>query len=146
MTTTDDIAAAVVGRLEASPAVLAALPGGCWYERADEEADAGAYAVFGLERGGEPEWYSDGTYTVPYTLRIAAYSAQGAGDPGAVQRALAAALSVGPTEWGELESGRVLHCLARGYDGRFSPTLRSAADVFVSGAQWALLIEGDTEP
>lgn len=146
MTTVDDIAAAVVSRLEGNAEVAAALPGGCWYGRADEQAPAGAYAVFALETAGEAEWYSDGTFTCPYTLRVAAYSAQGTGDATAIQRALAGALSVGPTGWGDLEQGRVLHCLARGYDGKFSPTLRSAADVFVSGAQWALLIEGDTEP
>lgn len=145
MTTVDDIAAAVISRLEGSAAVLTALPGGCWNGRADEEAPAGAYAVFALEREGEPEWYSDSTFTAQYTLRIAAYSAQGSGDATAIQRALAEALSANPNDWGDLEQGRVLHCLARGYDGKFSPTLRSAADVFVSGAQWALMIEGDTE-
>lgn len=146
MTTIDDIAAGVVGRLESSAAVLAALPGGCWFGRADEQGEPGAYAVFQLEISGDPEWYSDGTFTATYTLRVAAYSAQGTGDASAVQRALAEALSTEVTEWGDLEAGRVLHCLPRGYDGKFSPTLRSAADVFVSGAQWSLLIEGDTEP
>lgn len=145
MTTVDDIAAAVVNRLEGSAAVLAALPGGCWNGRADEQSD-GAYAVFQLELSGEPEWYSDGTFTANYVLRVAAYTAQGTGDASAVQRALADALSTSVTDWGDLEAGRVLHCLPRGYDGKFSPTLRSAADVFVSGAQWGLLIEGDTEP
>lgn len=146
MTTADDIAAAIVNRLEGSAAVLTALPGGCWYGRADEQAPAGAYAVFALEIAGDAEWYSDGTFTCPYTLRVAAYSAQGSGDATAIQRALAEALSTSPTDWGDLEQGRVLHCLPRGYDGKFSPTPRSAADVFVSGAQWSLLIEGDTEP
>lgn len=145
MTTVDDIAAAVVNRLEGSAAVLAALPGGCWNGRADEQSE-GAYAVFALEREGDPEWYSDGTFTATYVLRVAAYTAQESGDATAVQRALADALSVDLTEWGDLEAGRVLHCLPRGYDGKFSPVLRSARDVFVSGAQWALLIEGDTEP
>lgn len=143
MVTLDDIAAAVAGRCTASAAFAAAVPGGAWLERADENAPA-PYAVFGVERDGPPEFCSDGSFMQGYTVRMAVYSDSGS-DPNAAQVAAAKALNADPTGWAALRDGRVMHCLPRGYDGRFEPRLRQAKDVFVSGAQWSLLVEGNAE-
>ncbi|HEY1191552.1 MAG TPA: hypothetical protein VGE74_28225 [Gemmata sp.] len=141
MVTFDDLAAAVVSRCSGSSAFTTAIPGGAWLERADESATA-PYAVFGIEREGQPEFQSDGTYIQGFTIRMAVYSGSGT-DPNAAQLGMAAALNTDPTDWDSLRDGRVMHCLPRGYDGRFDPRLRSAKDVFVSGAQWSLLVDGN---
>lgn len=145
MITFDDIAAAVKARCDAAAEFAAALPGKAWPDRGPD-APAGVYAVFGVERAGDPEFASDGSYLQPFSLRMAAYSPVGTADPQAAQRAMAAAINPDPTAWNALRDGKVVHCLPRGYDGKFAPELRSAADVFVSAAQWELLIEGNLEP
>lgn len=140
MVTGDDLAVAILARCDATFQI--AVPGKAWYLRADENA-ATPYSVFGIERAGEPEWQSDGSYLQEFAARMAAYSEQGAGvDPNVIQLAMAVAMNTAPTGWSALRAGRVLHCLPRGYDGRFAPQLRQSRDVFVSGAQWALLVEG----
>lgn len=145
MVTYDDIATAVVARCEASGDFAAAVPGKAWCERADENAPAGTYAVFGIERLGDPEVFSDGSYLQRFTLRVATYSDIRSADPQAAQRAVAGAINTDPTGWDSLRDGRVVHCLPRGYDGKFDPKLRAASDVFIGGAQWELLIEGNLE-
>ena len=144
MVTVDDIAAAVKGRCAGSAAFVAAVPGGAYFERPDEDA-AAPYAVFGLDRADDPEFDSGGGYTQGFTLRMAVYSVVGTSDPQAAQLGMADALNTSPTDWAALRAGRVLHGLPRGYDGRFDPKLRNSADVFVSAAQWALLVEGNLE-
>ena len=135
-------------RCAASAAFALALPGGAWLGRGPDEP-AGAYAVFTLELDGDPEFCSDGSYTQGYVLRVGAYSYQGDGAataPQATQSGMAAALNRDPTDWDALRDGRVLHCLPKGYDGRFDERLREGRDVFVSGGRWVILIEGDLEP
>jgi len=134
--TADDIAAAVGAKLGATAA------GGAWFLRAAESADS-PYEVFSVDRRGEPEFESDGSYLQEWTVRAAAYSDQGAGaDPNDVQLAMAGAMSADPTGWPALRDGAVLHCLPDGFDGQFSPTLRRARDTFVAGGQWRLLVSG----
>lgn len=142
MVTIDDIAAGVFDRT--GGAFLTAIPGKAWFGRVDENA-ASPYAVFGIERGGPPEFFSDGSYLQEWTLRMGAYTDQGVQDPNAVQLAIATAINTDPTSWSALREGRVLHCLPQGWDGRFAPELRHARDVFVAGGQWTLLIEGNLE-
>lgn len=152
MITLDDLAAAVVARCAASAAFTAALPGGAWLDRGEDEP-TGAYAVFTLALEGEPEWFSDGSYLRSYTLRMAAYTAQGVAptadpaqsqpsSPQAVQLAMADALNPGPTSWPALRAGSVNICLPRGYDGRHSEKLRGGKDVFVAAGQWMITVEG----
>ena len=145
MVTFDDIAVAVLARCAGSSAFTTAVPGKAWLDRAGE-VDAIPYAVFGIERTGEPDFSSDGSYTQAFTIRMVVYSDQGATDPNAAQLAMADALNKNPTNWTALRDGGVMHCLPRGYDGRFDPRLRNAKDMFVSGAQWVMLIEGNREP
>lgn len=143
MVTLDDIAAAIVARCGASSAFTTAVPGKAWLERVDETAEA-PYALFSIERDGQPEFQSDGSYMQAFTIRMAVYSDAGAG-PQAVQLAMASALNADPTGWAPLRDGNVMHCLPRGYDGKFDPKLRAAKDVFVSGGQWSMLIDGNAE-
>lgn len=145
MVTFDDIAAAVIARCTASSAFTTAIPGKAWLERVDENA-AGVYALFGIERAGEPEIESSGTYLQRFMLRMAAYSDIRTANPQTAQLAMADAINTGPTDWDPLRDGKIVHCLPRGYDGQFDPTLRQASDVFVSGSQWELLVEGNLEP
>jgi hypothetical protein len=152
--TLDDIVAAVVARCTASSAFAAALPGGLHHDRGPE-SPTGAWGLLALERAGEPEFESDGTYLQEWTLRIVAYTVQGlaadysqpqAGAVGAsqaAQLALAAAMNTGPTTWAALRDGRVNVCLPRGYDGKHAPELREGKDVFAAAGQWSLLIEGN---
>jgi hypothetical protein len=98
-----------------------------------------------IEREGDAEWFSDGSYLQGYALRVVCYAANGraAGEtPQAAQLALAAALNPGPTTWDALRAGRVNLCLPRGYDGRHAPELREGRDVYAAAGQWALTIEG----
>jgi len=141
--TVDDIAAAVLAKCGAT--FETAVPGGAWFLRADENA-AEPYAVFAVERAGSPEWVSDGSYLQRFTLRLGVYTSQGVTDPQAVQLASAAALNPTPTGWATLRDGKVIECLPDGFDGRFQPVLRRARDVFVSGGQWSLLVEGNRSP
>ena len=141
MVTLDDIAAAVRARCDGSAPFTSAVPGKAWHERVEEGA-AAPYALFNIERDGQPEFQSDGSFVQAYTVRMAVYSDADAG-PQAAQLAMAAALNADPTGWAPLRAGSVMHCLPRGYDGKFDPKLRAAQDVFVSGGQWALLIEGN---
>lgn len=145
MITLDDLAAAVKSRLDAAPAVANALPGGTYFDRGPDQP-AGAYAVFTLEREGETEWFSDGSYLQGYVLRVACYTCQGRGDPAAAQLALAAALNPQPVPWATLRAGVVMSCLPRGYDGKHAPDLREGKDVFAAAGQWALIVDGNRTP
>jgi hypothetical protein len=140
--TVDDIAEAVAARC--GTAFQAVVTGKAWFARADEAA-ATPYAVFTVERAGDAEFCSDGSYLQEWTVRMGAYTEQGATPPNNVQLAMAAALQADPTGWDALRDGRVLHCLPQGFDGRFAPQLRHARDVFISGGQWKLLVEGNLE-
>lgn len=147
MVTLDDVAEVVKARCAAAPRFAAALPGGAWFGRGPDEP-AGNYAVFTLAAEGDAAVESDGSFTQTYGLRIGAYSYQGAAEAtssAAAQLALAAALGADPTDWDALRDGRVMHCLPRGFDGKFDPAQRDGRDVFVSGGRWALLIEGNAE-
>lgn len=144
MVTYDDIAVAIASRCTGSSVFGSAVPGKAWLDRADENV-AAPYAVFGIDRAGAPEFSSDGSYTQAFTIRMAVYTDSGT-DPNEAQLAMADALNRNPTMWAALRAGQVMHCLPRGYDGRFAPQLRNAKDVFVSGAQWTMLVEGNLEP
>lgn len=146
--TLDDIAAAVRARCVATASFTAALPGGAWLDRGPEEP-AGDYAVFTLERAGEPEFDSSGTYLQDWTLRMVAYTVAGkvgSGTPQAAQLAMVAAINPLPTSWTSLRDGRVNICLPAGYDGKHEPTLREGKDVFAAAGQWKLLVEGNHAP
>lgn len=142
MVTFDDIAAAIVARCNASSDFTTAVPGKAWLDRAGE-IDSVPYAVFQIERTGNPEFESDGSYIQEFTIRMAVYSDVSATDPNAAQLAMADAINSNPTTWTALRDGNVMHCLPRGYDGKFDPTLRNSKDLFVSGAQWSMLVEGN---
>jgi hypothetical protein len=138
----------VTARALASADFTAALPGKAWLDRGPDEPD-GAYAIFTLEKDGEPEFESDGTYLQGYTLRMAAYTVAGrenTATPQEAQLAMVAALNANPTTWDALRDGRVNVCLPRGYDGKHAPELREGKDVFAAAGQWHLLIEGNIEP
>lgn len=140
MITADDIAAAVLARLGTT--FQATVTGKAWYARADEAA-AAPYAVFTLDRAGDPEWFSDGSYLQPWALRLGVYTEQGVTVPHDAQLAAATALNAGPTNWTALRDGTVFECLPQGFDGKFAPQLRRAKDVFVSGGQWRLVVSGN---
>lgn len=142
MITVDDIAAAVASRCGST--FNATLTGKAWFGRADENAGY-PYAVFTIERAGEAEFMSDGSYLQEWTVRMGAYTEQGVSDPNAAQQAMSAAMNADPTDWDSLRDGRVVHCLPQGFDGKFAPQLRRARDVFLSGGQWKLLVEGNLE-
>lgn len=142
MITLDDLAAGVRDRAAAAPEIAAALPGGLFLDRGPERP-AGAYAVFTLERAGDPEWFSDGSYLQAFTLRVVAYTSQDRGTPAAAQLALAAAFNPQPTPWAALRKGRVLSGMPQGYDGRHAPDLREGLDVFAGAGQWRLVVDGE---
>lgn len=135
----------VAAHLKDSGAFAAANPGGVWYARA-EEGIPYPYSVFGVERAGPPEWVSDGSYTQPWTVRVAVYTATGEADPQAGQLGVGNALNTDPTAWYALRDGVVMEVLPEGFDGEFSPTLARSQDVFAAGGQWALIVEGNREP
>lgn len=148
MVTLDDIAAAVIARCAASTAFTVALPGKAWLDRGPD-TPAGAYAIFTLERDGEPEWFSDGSYLQGFTLRMVAYTVQGlvvASTPQSAALGMADALNKTPTTWDALRDGKVNICLPRSYDGKHEPQLRGGKDVFAAAGQWHMLIEGNREP
>jgi hypothetical protein len=140
--TIDDLAAAVGDRCGST--FNATVTGKAWYARADENA-ATPYAVFTIERVGEPEYMSDGSYLQEFMVRMGAYTDQGVTDPNTVQQAMSVAMNAGPTSWNSLRDGRIVHCLPQGFDGKFAPQLRRGRDVFLAGGQWKLLVEGNLE-
>lgn len=142
MITVDDLAEAVADRC--GTPFQAVVTGKAWYGRAGE-ATATPYAVFTIERAGDAEFMSDGSYLQEWIVRMGAYTEQGETPPNDVQRAMSVAMNAGPTAWDALRDGHVLHCLPQGFDGKFAPQLRRAADVFISGGQWKLLVEGNLE-
>lgn len=144
MITVTDIAAAVFDRCSGTAAFTNVLTGKAWFLRADE-ASATPYSVFTIERAGDAEFMSDGSYLQEWIVRMGAYSEQGVTPPGDVQQAMTAAMNPNPTAWDSLRDGYVLHCLPQGFDGKFAPQLRQARDVFISGGQWKLLVEGSLE-
>jgi hypothetical protein len=138
----------VIARCSASAAFAAALPGKAWLDRGPD-TPAGAYAIFTLERDGEPEWFSDGSYLQGFTLRMVAYTVQGlvvASTPQAVQLGMADALNKNPTTWDALRDGRVNCGLPASYDGKHEPQLRGGKDVFAAAGQWRMLIDGNLNP
>ncbi len=145
MVTLDDIAAGVRSRCTALAQFATALPGGLWLDRGPD-TPTGDYAIFTLERAGEPEFDSAGEYLQPWTLRMVGYTVQGltgGSTPQQVQLAMDAAITPGPTSWDDLRAGNVNCCLPQGYDGKHESRLREGKDVFAGAGQWALLIEGN---
>ena len=144
MVTFDDLGAAIAARCAASAAFAAAVTGGLFFDRDDTDA-ATPYGVCGIERAGDPEFDSGGGYTQAFTVRMVVYAELAKKDANVIQLAMAAAMNTNPTGWAALRAGRVMHCLPRGYDGKYAPKLKDGKGVFVSGGQWSLLVEGNLE-
>ncbi len=125
-------------------AFTTAIPGKAWWLRAKSETRV-PYAVFTFQENGSPEYVSDGSYTQNWTMRLGVYSDQAVSDPKVIQLAAVNAINVYTVNVA-LRDGKILHVLPMGWDGKFAPQLRQASDVFVSGSQWSLLVNGNLAP
>jgi len=138
----DDVAKLVGDRCTASATFTQAIPGGTFYGRAPDAPTSYPYAVFWFERRGEPQRLTDVSSFQTYTLRMAAYcppSVSGQ-SPGDVQGGMDDAITANPTVWNAMPAGKVLHCLAEPFDGKFAKELRQSQDIFVVGGQWLMAL------
>lgn len=149
MVTADDVADLVKARLEATSGYATALPGKGWWDRGPDEPSY-AYEVHTIE-GGEKELFSGAAYLQPWTLSFAAYCPIGETgvNPQAVEQLLNSAFGTDAANTAlqavalRNATEKVLHCLPRVDSASFASTLRDGRDVFVIGAVYELLIQGD---
>lgn len=131
----EDVAAGVMGRFR-NTAARVACPGGLWYGRVDESANA-PYARLGV-KAGDLERLSDGRYLRKFDVRVEVWGDSGPTIQGQARKALEAIMA-GLTVPNAI---KVVDVRPAETDLELDEGFRSANDVCLLTLGWQVKIEG----
>lgn len=150
MITVDDIAGAVKARCDAVTNFTTAVPGAAWFGTGPDAPAGYPYLVFTVE-AGEARVASGTAYVQAFVAKLAAYAPVGASgvNPQNVAKALDECFGTAAGQTAMKASvlrnaaERILHSRPLAPSGAFDKSRREGRDVFVVGAGYELLAQGD---
>lgn len=150
MVTVDDVAAIVGQQLDSTTSFASAVPGGVYNGRGDDTPSGYPYATFTITAQPRESCFDD-VYFQTFRIELAVYCPEGQSgvNDAAVQQALFQALAIesatATMQTASLRNAgeRVMGVIQVAPSGEYSPTLRSARDVFVAGLAIEILCQGD---